>query len=136
MAVAFLWLTTRERALRQTVEDTAERLRLSERQFRAIFAAEPIGVAQVDASGTWVSVNAALCRMLGYSEKELVGKKIGEVTNPEHRKEARARFEQIISGMASAANWEKCYVRRDGSPVWAQVSVAPGWMSRVKCALW
>jgi len=125
LAGAFLWLTARERTLRLTMEKTAERLRLSEGQFRAIFAAEPVGVAQVDVSGAWVSVNAALCRMLGYEQRELVGKGIGEVTHPDHREELRARFEQIISGATNSANWEKRYLRKDGSHVWAHVSVAP-----------
>jgi len=125
VAGALLWLTARERTSRHTLEETAERLRLSEGQFRAIFAAEPVGVAQVERAGAWVSVNAALCRMLGYTEKELVGKKIEEVTHPEHRQEGKARIKELMAGKISSANWQKRYVRKDGSTLWVHASVAP-----------
>jgi PAS domain S-box-containing protein len=125
VAVVFLLLRARERALRLTVEETAERLRISEGHFRAMFAAEPVGVAQVDSSGIWLSANAALCRMLAYTEQELSAKSVIEVTHPDDRLEDGARFAQIISGRALSVNWEKRYLRKDGSSVWAHVSIAP-----------
>jgi PAS domain S-box-containing protein len=125
VAGAFLWLTDRERGLRRTIEETVERLRISEGQFRAIFRAEPVGVAQVEPSGAWVSVNAALCRMLGYTEQELVGQRMEELTHPEHRAEEQARFRQLIAGEIHSVNSQNRYLRKDGSAVWVHASIAP-----------
>src|SRR5690606_40187203 len=46
-------------------------LRESEERFRSAFNYAPIGIALVSASGKWLKVNKAMCRILGYSSSEL-----------------------------------------------------------------
>ena len=48
-----------------------ERLRESEERFRLALQSSPIGMALVGLQGEWLSVNDALCRMLGYTADEL-----------------------------------------------------------------
>jgi len=59
-------------------QDAAEAaLRGSERRFRTLFAASPVGSAELLPDGTMVSVNPQLCLMLGYTGDELVGQREG-----------------------------------------------------------
>ena len=60
-----------------------EALQESETRFRSAFDDAPHGMAITDPDSRLVQVNRALCRMLGYSETELVGKLSLEVTLPE-----------------------------------------------------
>ncbi|WP_148231839.1 PAS domain S-box protein [Deinococcus proteolyticus] len=39
--------------------------------YEAMFQESPIGMALVSLEGTFLSVNSALCRILGYSSEEL-----------------------------------------------------------------
>ena len=51
----------------------AERkLRESEERFRGVFEHAPFGMCVTGLDGRFLQVNAAFCRMLGYSEQELL----------------------------------------------------------------
>ncbi len=52
-----------------------ETLRQSEARFRSIYEQAAVGIEQIALDGHLLMVNAALCRMLGYEESELLGKK-------------------------------------------------------------
>ena len=55
-------------------------------QFKAIFEQAfrnaPIGMDLTDRSGRFLQVNNTLCRMLGYSEQELLGMRWQDLTHP------------------------------------------------------
>ena len=62
----------------------AERkLRESEERFREIFEHAPFGMCVTGLDGRFIQVNAALCRMLGYSEQELLGTPWAQLTHPD-----------------------------------------------------
>ncbi|MFT3926628.1 MAG: PAS domain S-box protein [Myxococcales bacterium] len=108
----------------KVTERTAE-LQQSEQQFRLIFEAAIVGMAQVDAgSGRFLRANPVFCRMLGYAEQELLERTFVEVTHPEDRSADRTRFERVKSGELPSYQARKRYVRKDGSSVLAQVSSA------------
>ena len=60
-----------------------ETLRQSEARFRSIYQQAAVGIGQVALDGRLLMVNATLCRMLGYEESEMLGKKIQEITHPD-----------------------------------------------------
>ena len=99
-------------------------LRESEAQFRAMFELASIGMAQADPhTGQWLRVNAKMCAMTGYSEKELLGKRVPELTHPEDRQRDWGLFQQVIRGEAPDYRVEKRYVRKDGTTVWVSVNM-------------
>ncbi len=55
--------------------EAREALRASEERFRSIYQHAPVGVKQVALDGRLMMVNPALCRMLGYTEGELLSKR-------------------------------------------------------------
>ena len=61
-------------------------LQESEEQFRAMFNVASVGKAQADpTTGRLLRVNAALCRMTGYTEAELLARTFSDITHPEDR---------------------------------------------------
>lgn len=107
-----------------TARKNAEReLRRSEEQFRGAFESSPQGMALVSSTGTWINVNTALCTMLGYTEAELFARSIQEITHPEDLEIDYKNAKQLISGERHSYQMEKRYLHKDGSTVWAWISV-------------
>lgn len=90
----------------------------------AIFERAPIGVSLTDLNGCLLRQNAALCRLLGYSDEELRGKCFSELTHPEDVESDWALFEELIHGERQDYQTEKRYVRQDGQIVWARLAVS------------
>ena len=61
--------------------------------------------------------------MIGYGESELLGKTFSEITHPEDRSEGFEGFTRLKGGKIPGYQTEKRYIRKDGTPVWADVKV-------------
>jgi PAS domain S-box-containing protein len=104
--------------------EAEEVARESEELFRLMFTDSSVGKAQADpATGRFVKVNAALCRITGYSEQELLERTFHDLTHPEDRERDRERFRRLVSGEIGSYTCEKRYVRPDGEIVWADVTL-------------
>ncbi|MEM2942356.1 MAG: PAS domain S-box protein [Candidatus Bathyarchaeia archaeon] len=68
------------------VEELEEKLAVSEAKYRSLVENASEGIATVDLRGRFTFVNKALCRILGYSQEELVGKPFADFLHPEDRK--------------------------------------------------
>jgi PAS domain S-box-containing protein len=62
-----------------------EALHLSEERFRLIFDRSPVGTAIVGPDLRFQMANESLCRYFGYSEGELRGLSVADITHPEDR---------------------------------------------------
>ena len=101
-----------------------EARRRSEEKYRAVFENAAVGIDLVDHNGRFVEVNSALARMLGYAQEELRGRAIQDVTHPEDREISLRRLDDLLSGATSSYRLEKRYLRKDGSILWADLSVS------------
>jgi PAS domain S-box-containing protein len=112
------------------VEDTTERkraeeaLRGSEERFRMIFEHAAVGIAQISLDGKWLMVNQRLCAILGYTEAELLERTFQEITRPEDLDGSFTGRETLLSGERKIYALEKRYLRKDGSLLWARVTVS------------
>jgi PAS domain S-box-containing protein len=61
--------------------------------------------------------------MLGYTEEELIGRSIADVTAPASVQATVDAMRQLAAGRADVV-LEKQYLRKDGSPMWAESSVS------------
>jgi diguanylate cyclase (GGDEF)-like protein/PAS domain S-box-containing protein len=91
-------------------------------RFRAAFDNAPIGMALLTSEGRWFHVNPALCRLLGYTEEELLELRFVDVTHPDDRARSVERRQRQAAGVAPEPRIEKRYIRADGEVVWAAVS--------------
>jgi PAS domain S-box-containing protein len=94
----------------------------AEARFRAAFEGAPAGIALLDLSGRFLQVNAALCRILGRAETELLGVTWRDVTNALDHDVQEAYELEALAGGRDSFQWETRYVRPDGSDVWALIS--------------
>jgi diguanylate cyclase (GGDEF)-like protein/PAS domain S-box-containing protein len=99
-------------------------LRNREAMFRSIFDNAAIGMTLVDMDQRFAKCNAALGRMLGYSEEEIAGKTITDITHPEDVDANRDLYEALAAGRIDSFHLEKRYLRKDGGIVWGQVTVS------------
>jgi PAS domain S-box-containing protein len=62
--------------------------------------------------------------MLGYTEEELCAMSCSEFAHPEDEKEDWAFFQKLRAGLIDRYSLEKCYVRKDGAPIWGRLNVS------------
>src|SRR5882762_466123 len=99
-------------------------LRQSEERYRRTFELAGSGLAQVGLDGRFVRVNRRLCEMFGYSEAELVGMSVKDISHPEDRDAVDQRRMKLVAGEVDSVRIEKRYLRKDGSTVWVHVAIA------------
>lgn len=105
--------------------DAEQALRCSEQRLRAVFDNAALGIVEVDGQDRIFSANAPMHQMLGYQAGELIGKTIEEVTAPEDRELSERMNGEIHSGQRERVDYEKRYLKRDGSRLWVRVVVSP-----------
>lgn len=103
---------------------TLAALRQSENQFRAAFDRAPIGMAIVALDGRWLRVNESLCRIVGYSEQELIGRDFRSITHPDDIDAGGSRLTDLATGTSKDVQITKRYVHKKGHVVWVQVRIS------------
>ncbi len=86
---------------------------------------DAIGYASLD--GVLLDVNDSFCRLTGYSKEELLTKKYQDITPKEYKENEAKTIERILR-TGEPAEYEKEYIRKDGSrvPILLTVFVAKG----------
>ncbi|MDP3072397.1 MAG: PAS domain S-box protein [Opitutaceae bacterium] len=114
-------------ALLSILEDerSAEtRLRASEARFRAIFEQAPLGIAEGEIeTGRFVAVNQRYADIVGYTRGELLTLNFKDYTHPDDLPANMAEFRRLATGQIKGFHLEKRYRRKDGSIVWANLTV-------------
>ena len=133
LSISSRWLFDEARGMRiieGTCQDITQRkraeeaLRESMELFVSAFDHAPIGMALVATDGRWLRVNPSLCRMLGYSERELLGMTFQDITHPEDLELDLQHMRQVLEGEIEQYEMEKRYYHKHGSIVWALLSVS------------
>jgi two-component system, sensor histidine kinase and response regulator len=101
-----------------------ERLRRSEAKFRAAFEIAPHGMALIAPDGHWLQVNQVLCRILGYSESELLALDFQSISHPDDLAADLVYLEQLVSGAVDRVQFEKRYLHRQGHPIPVMLSAS------------
>jgi diguanylate cyclase (GGDEF)-like protein/PAS domain S-box-containing protein len=119
-----------ERMLLSIVRDISERkaaeARLTEanRRFEQALIHAPSGMAIVGLDGSWIEVNDALCRIVGYSHEELLTKTFVDLTHPDDIHVDVAHVQELVLGQRDSYEMEKRYIRKDGSEIWILLTVS------------
>jgi diguanylate cyclase (GGDEF)-like protein/PAS domain S-box-containing protein/putative nucleotidyltransferase with HDIG domain len=99
-------------------------LRESEELLRAGFDGAAIGMALIGPDRSVARVNDALCRLTGYSERELLGGVFRQITHPDDREAGSTLSERALAGEIAGYEQQKRYVRPDGTQVWVHLTVS------------
>ena len=99
-------------------------LRQSEQLYRSTFEMAGLGIAHVSPDGRYLRVNKKVCKVLGYSEAELLSLTVQDITHPDDLEADLAQREQVRTGTLASYSMEKRYIHKDGSVVWVNLTVA------------
>lgn len=91
-------------------------------KYEQTFKFAKIGIAHIGLEGYWIDVNDHLCKIVGYSKKELLKLKPNDITHADDL-ETVDFMQQLTDGDIDTYYSEKRYIRKDRSIVWVNFSV-------------
>lgn len=108
---------TRQKRVQQELRETQER-------FRATFEQAAVGIAHIGLDGRWLRVNRRLCEIVGYSREELLATDFASITHPDDLAADLENVRTLLAGAVETYTTEKRYIRKDGRPVWTNLTVS------------
>ncbi|MDP2957862.1 MAG: PAS domain S-box protein [Longimicrobiales bacterium] len=92
----------------------------SERRFRSVYANAPLGIVLLDPGGRIMAANPAYCLMLGYEERDLLGKEASTVAHPDDRAATATFRRRMLQGEIPGFTVEQRYVTKSGEALWGR----------------
>jgi diguanylate cyclase (GGDEF)-like protein/PAS domain S-box-containing protein len=89
-----------------------------------VFESALVGIARVDLGGRVVEANRALQEMFGLVQDELRGRVLHEFIHPEEAEPSQREWKDLVDGALDHSRAERRIVRRDGQPVWVNLTVS------------
>jgi len=102
-----------------------EALKKSESRFRSFFENSPIAMAIASPDGRLVEVNSRASHHFGFSREEFIGRSVEDITHPDDLALTRTLYEELRSGKRELIDYEKRYLRKDGTVFWGRTTIAP-----------
>ena len=101
-----------------------EKLRESEELYSSTFELAAIGISHISPDGRFIRVNQQFCEMLHYTKEELLGLTLKQISHPEDANVTDEDIARLHAGEIDSFQAEKRYLRKDGTTLWARVTVA------------
>jgi PAS domain S-box-containing protein len=98
-------------------------LRESEAKYRRIVDTANEGIWMISQDGITITINTRMADMLGYNEKEIIGKPYTDFMFNEDIDDHQFKMMSRRNGIPG--NYERRFKRKDGVTLWTQVSAAP-----------
>ena len=96
----------------------------SEQRLRSIFEQAAVGVALVAIDGKWLRVNNTLCKIVGYTLKEMQKLTFQDITHPDDLETDLDYVRELLNGEIDTYSMEKRYFHKNGSTVWINLTVS------------
>lgn len=106
---------------RKAMEDELWR---TESRYRALFNKAAIGIAIIDAGGRIIESNQAFAKMLGYGEKEMLGRHFTDFTHPDDLPSDSGLYRELLEQKRDSYQMAIQCVRKDGGIVWGLLAVS------------
>lgn len=106
------------------MDDAREALEARLAQLEAVIERAPVGIGVVDLDGYTPITNAHLRRMLGYTAEEFATVPFSAYSHPEDDVRNQQLWDRMVAGEIDHFAMEKRFVRKDGSLVWAELTVS------------
>ncbi|HVR39398.1 MAG TPA: PAS domain S-box protein [Thermoanaerobaculia bacterium] len=115
----------REAQLRTEAKRLTRALEESDRQYRLAFLNAPIGIAHADVDGNLLIANPRFCEIIGHPFPEIAGRHFNTFSHPDDAQRVRQFHDDVVAGTRASVRYERRYIRKDGTSVWASVTLAP-----------
>jgi PAS domain S-box-containing protein len=112
--------------LRKEIEDhilTEDALRVSEEKFKIIFEDASVGMCLTGLDGSFILVNKVLSVMLGYTTKELLNKKLVELTHKDDVESCIKSMQKMTSGEMRIHRFEERFIHKNGEIVFTDLNI-------------
>lgn len=100
-------------------------LREAEERYRAAFEQAAVGITEIGPDQKILQVNERVALALRRDKSELIGATTASITHPDDVGNEEEAFREVLSGERPFHTSEKRFVRKDGSWLWAEVTLAP-----------
>jgi PAS domain S-box-containing protein len=124
--------------LRDVTDERRAQVLLEEERnlLRVTFDTPLVGIAVFTLDGRWLVVNDRICAMVGYPREEFLARHFTDFAHPDDRAVDEELQRRFRAGETDQDTRERRYLRKDGSILWAHVSLhcertADGQVSRV-----
>jgi PAS domain S-box-containing protein len=94
----------------------------NDQQFSNAFEHSPIGMALIGLDSQRLRVNGAFCRMLGYSEAEMLARSLQDISHPDDIAWDLLQRKRALAGEIETYQWEKRYIHRSGNILWGYLT--------------
>lgn len=101
-----------------------ERLKESEKRFRATFEQAAVGILQVGLEADWIRVNHRFCEIVGYTREELQEISVLDLISERDYEVDLERGARMLAGELQEYAEEKCIVGKDGKRIWINLNVS------------
>ena len=106
----------------------AENQRLeSEFRFSKLWENGPFGLMIVSKEFQYKNVNPEFCKILGYSEEELLQLTFKEISHPDDLAKDLPNIRKLINKEVPLYKTEKRYIRKGGQVIWGALTVFPNY---------
>ena len=116
--IIFLLLERRRRILaHNALVQTEENLERSQ-------AVSQVMTTHVGLDGRWLRVPTTLCKLLRYSEDQLLRSHFADITNVQEYQITREKFSELLDGTIDSFNLEQRVYEKSGKPLWILVAAS------------
>jgi len=99
-------------------------IRFNNNLFHNAFNLSAIGMAIISLDGAFLKVNSSYSKIIEYSASELEQIKFQDITHPDDLKMNLNNLDRMLNGKSPYREYEKRYVKKNGSPVWVLLNVS------------
>ena len=117
-------LTRAREAAAAALARALEAAEAADTRFRTAFEQVSAGMTQVTLDGRFMRVNQRYCAITGYTAEELSQLTVAELTHPDDHEHERRMSAPLFSGECSTVEYQKRYIRKDGSVIRVHLTVS------------
>jgi len=95
-----------------------------EQQIKASFNQAAIGITHLSLKGMWLTCNEKFCQIIGYDQEELRKMSVFDIVHPDEVNNIQRTIDELLTSNSSYFSRETQYLRKDGLPVWVNVTIS------------
>jgi diguanylate cyclase (GGDEF)-like protein/PAS domain S-box-containing protein len=92
--------------------------------YKTIFEQAHVGLAKLSLDGRFLTVNAMLCKLLGYSREELLQFTFKDITHHDDIDENLLQLNKLLNQEITTYITDKRYIHKNGNVIWARVTAS------------
>jgi diguanylate cyclase len=116
-------LATKEIQFRERMLSAQDSIDQAKNKFKSVFENAGVGIALVNPGGGWLQVNSELCKIVDYSQAELINLTFQDITHPEDLNTDLNLLDQLVADKIDRYQLEKRYIRKDQATIWVEITV-------------